>query len=53
MSYCDNCGSRVYGGKCVNCNELEFIVEQYEDLGMEVPESLVIEAAEQRTRNDR
>ena len=28
MAYCEDCGSRVYGGVCVNCNEDVFIAEQ-------------------------
>jgi len=38
MDSCENCGCRVYSGACVNCNEEIFIAEQYEDLGMDLPE---------------
>jgi hypothetical protein len=27
-SYCDNCGSKVYSGACVNCHEEIYIMEQ-------------------------
>lgn len=32
MSYCENCGCKVYGGHCVNCHEETFIFEQAQDL---------------------
>lgn len=28
--YCENCGCRVYNGKCVNCHEETYIYEQNE-----------------------
>ena len=43
--YCDDCGEKVYSRGCVNCNEAGYIAEQYEDLGMEVPESILKEDA--------
>lgn len=39
--YCEDCGCKVYGGHCVNCHEETFIAEQYRDLDMEVPESIL------------
>jgi len=42
MAYksCENCGCRVYSGLCTNCHEVNFIEQQYHDLGEEVPESI-------------
>jgi len=40
MKTCENCGCKVYGGYCVNCNEEHFIEEQYIEMHMEVPESI-------------
>lgn len=28
MKTCENCGSRVYGLGCVNCDEMNYIEEQ-------------------------
>jgi len=30
MKACEDCGCRVYGGYCVNCDEEEFIEQQAE-----------------------
>lgn len=40
MRTCEDCGSRVYSGYCVNCNEEHYIEEQYIELDMEVPKSI-------------
>lgn len=29
MRTCEDCGSKVYSGYCVNCNEEHYIEEQY------------------------
>ena len=42
-SYCDNCGCKVYSGACVNCHEAVYIQDQYIDLEMEVPDSILKE----------
>ncbi len=34
---CENCGCKTYNYLCVNCHEANYIQDQYEDLGMEVP----------------
>jgi len=34
MSYCKNCGSKVYSKGCVNCNEEAYILEQYYEQGI-------------------
>ena len=40
MSYptCEDCGCRVYEGRCVNCYEELNILDQYYELGMEQPD---------------
>lgn len=37
MSHCENCGSKVYSGRCVNCHEELYILDQYIDLDMDPP----------------
>ena len=37
MTYCENCGCKVFSGKCVNCHEELYILEQYYELGMPLP----------------
>ena len=39
MRHCENCGSRVYDGACVNCDEAIYIVDQYHELDMSLPDS--------------
>lgn len=34
---CEDCGCRVYSGKCTNCHEELYIVEQYAEQGMNLP----------------
>ena len=38
MSYCEDCGCKVYNGFCTNCHEEVYIEEQYYDIGEPVPE---------------
>ena len=40
MKTCEDCGCKVYGGYCVNCNEEHYIEEQYIELDMVVPKSI-------------
>lgn len=49
MAYqtCEDCGSKIYGGHCVNCHEETFIADQYRDLGEVVPESISEKELEQ------
>lgn len=49
MAYqtCEDCGSKVYGGHCVNCHEETFIAQQYRDLNKPVPQSIADKEAEQ------
>lgn len=32
MSYCEDCGCKVYNGACTNCHEELYIFDQYVDL---------------------
>ena len=34
---CENCGCKVYDGKCTNCHEELFILDQYYEMGMDLP----------------
>lgn len=38
MSYCSDCGCKVYNGACTNCHEAVYIEQQYYDLGMDTSE---------------
>ena len=35
--YCEDCGCKVYGNWCTNCNEELYILDQYDELEMERP----------------
>jgi hypothetical protein len=35
--HCADCGTRMYGGFCPNCDEEHFIADQYRELGESVP----------------
>lgn len=37
-STCENCGCAVYDGRCTNCHEALYILDQYAELGMEYPD---------------
>lgn len=37
MKTCESCGSKVYSGKCVNCHEELYILDQYIDQDMTIP----------------
>lgn len=37
MEYCEDCGCKVYNGRCTNCHEELYILDQYLELGMELP----------------
>lgn len=37
MERCEDCGCRVINGRCVNCDEETFIVQQYIDQEMDLP----------------
>ena len=35
--YCENCGCKVYNGRCTNCHEELYILDQYDELEMKRP----------------
>lgn len=37
-TYCENCGCAVYDGRCTNCDEELYILDQYIEEGMELPD---------------
>lgn len=43
MSYCDNCGCKVYNGACTNCHEAVYIAAQYYELDMDMSEKFAKE----------
>lgn len=49
---CEDCGCRMYGGFCTNCDEEHFIADQYRADGESVPQSIADAEAEQRRRRD-
>lgn len=49
-THCEDCGERMYGGFCTNCDEEHFIAEQYRELGESIPESI---AAKERDQIER
>jgi len=52
---CEDCGCRMYGGFCVNCDEEHFIADQYRELGEAVPEGIAsaeLEQVHRRFAND-
>jgi len=48
MKSCENCGCRVYSGACENCQEAIHIEKQYEELDLNVPESISEKASVDR-----
>lgn len=44
-STCEDCGCRIYGGFCTNCDEVHFIAEQYYADGESLPAALADEVA--------
>jgi len=43
-SQCENCGSKVYNGHCVNCHEETYIAEQ--NAGMNNTEDMIVFSSE-------
>lgn len=37
MKHCQNCGTKMYGGRCSNCHEETIILEQYYEEGLKLP----------------
>jgi hypothetical protein len=36
--YCEDCGCKTYNGRCVNCHEELYILDQYFEQGMPTPD---------------
>lgn len=49
--YCDDCGCKMYGGLCTNCDEETFIADQYRELGESVPQALADTEETQKQRH--
>lgn len=49
---CEDCGCRMYGGFCTNCDEEVFIAGQYREDGESVPQLIADLEAEQRQSRD-
>ena len=41
MSYCPDCGCKMYNGVCTNCHEEMYIAEQYNELDMPIPDTVL------------
>jgi len=52
MKVCEDCGTRMYGGFCPNCDEEHFIADQYRELGEPVPQCIADAEFEQLDRRD-
>lgn len=37
-TYCEDCGCKVYNGRCTNCHEELYILDQYYEQHMELPD---------------
>lgn len=37
MTYCEDCGCKVFNGRCTNCHEELYILDQYIEQDMELP----------------
>lgn len=48
VHYCEDCGSRVFNGACVNCHEEIYIERQYVSAGDDVPQVIEAKADAQR-----
>lgn len=48
MSRCEDCGSKVFRGRCSWCHEVETVEEQYHELDMVVPRSVSEDAESSR-----
>lgn len=38
--HCSNCGCAQYNGLCTNCHEVNYIEEQYIELGLYTPDNI-------------
>ena len=52
-TYCDDCGCKVFSGRCTNCHEELYILDQYYEERMELPDddSDFMEKVRQQQRN--
>ena len=48
LSYCPDCGCKMFSGACTNCHEEIYIEDQYYDLCEDPPELIKRKADEQR-----
>jgi hypothetical protein len=39
MEYCENCGCKQYNGRCTNCHEELYIMDQYIEQKMDLPDA--------------
>lgn len=54
MKTCENCGTKIYGGVCSNCQEELYILENQADyLEHPISEEFLTEANRQREENKR
>ena len=37
-NYCEDCGCKVFNGRCTNCHEELYILDQYDELNMPRPD---------------
>lgn len=37
-NYCEDCGCKVFSGRCTNCHEELYILDQYDELNMSRPD---------------
>lgn len=49
-TFCEDCGCRKYDGACINCHEEIYIEQQYIDLNMAIPKSILDKANEHRKK---
>lgn len=38
MGHCEDCGCKMYSGRCTNCHEELYILDQYYELDMALPD---------------
>lgn len=38
VKYCEDCGCKVFSGRCTNCHEELYILDQYDELDMPYPD---------------
>ncbi len=49
--HCEDCGTKMYGGICSNCQEELFVYEnQYEDMDKPISDEFMEKVSEQRQK---